>query len=315
MGLMTESEMKALFSDLEGIAESAATHGPTHKQTKQRLEQLFDVDMSHGKYPLRSISWADGVAFNSLKVATGLIAIRQSFISAAVDDTLPFESFVSFSGGVLTAAAGASELRDVLRSISIAGISAAHRPPSFLSDLSGTAKIALVTELLTLVSKYQAVGKTDESRLERDHANADLAVAWLSLMVVVYETILGTTFPVAGLALIILRWVLFDQDLWDLITGAKRATPAMKMVHGVVKVLGDEKGEIGKLLRAAPNWGKIEAGFAGLDAHSPESIDAEMEPNFPLFFRVRTKHARVVRTYAENSLGLTEELAEVLIEE
>ena len=44
-------------------------------------------------------------------------------------------------------------------------------------------------------------------------------------MIVIYETTLATSFPVAGLALILLRWALFDQKLWDAIGGVTSASP------------------------------------------------------------------------------------------
>jgi hypothetical protein len=312
MGLLTELEMKELYADLDSIVESAIDPKGTPAKTKKQLDRLFGVELSHGKYPVRSVSWNDGAIFNSVKVAVGILGIRQSFASAVDEKTLPHERFVALSSAVLSTVTAADELHAISQEISIVGTAALRRPPSFLEKLPVPAKLALVTELVTVVSKYQAVSKTDEFSLKRDHANADLAVAWLSLMVVFYETVLGTTFPVAALALILLRWVLFDQKLWDLLGGTLGASPAMKMVRAIMEKIDDEKGEVGAFLREAPNWGEIKAAITNLQSHTPENIESAAD--YPLYFHLKTEHARLVRKFAVASYGLSEELAELVIE-
>ncbi len=260
----------------------------------------------------RSNAWSDGRLFNSIKVAVGLVGIRQSFISAADEKTLPEEAFVEFTGGVLSAIGGASGLRAALRDISGAGKFAFHRAPSFLDELPAAAKLARITELVSVVSKYQAVGKTDPSTLARDHANADLAVAWLSLMIVIYETTLATSFPVAGLALILLRWALFDQKLWDAIGGVTSASSMVKVVNGILDNV--ESGEIGALLKKAPNWGKVRAFAENLRAGAPPSVNKGDEWRFPLYFRLRTGHEAVLRAFSSSSYGLSEDIAEIIVD-
>ena len=313
MGLMDATEMKALYADLEGVVDAAVKHGARGTKTKRALEQLFEVDLSHGKYPVRSNAWSDGRLFNSIKVAVGLVGIRQSFISAADEKTLPEEAFVEFTGGVLSAIGGASGLRAALRDISGAGKFAFHRAPSFLDELPAAAKLARITELVSVVSKYQAVGKTDPSTLARDHANADLAVAWLSLMIVIYETTLATSFPVAGLALILLRWALFDQDLWDAIGGVTSASPMVKVVNGILDSV--ESGEIGALLKKAPNWGAVKSAILDMRAEAPASTSAGDESTYSLYFSIRSGHHDVLRQLARSSYGLSEEISEILVED
>lgn len=313
MGLMDAAEMKTFYSDLDAIVDSAVVHGATHKKTKRRLKQLFEADLSHGKYPVRSISWIDGVFFNSIKVAVGLLGIRQSFISAVDEKTLPEEAFIEFAGGVLHAIGGVSGLRTVLQDISGAGKSAFHRAPSFLDKLPAASKLARITELVSVVSKYQAVSKTDPSTLARDHANADLAVAWLSLVVVIYEATLTTSFPVAGLALILLRWVLFDQSLWNAIGGVTSASPMVKAVNGILDKV--ESGEIGALLKKAPNWGELKASLTDMRAEAPSAVDEDDAASYPLYFHLRTVHEGILRDFATISYGLAGEVAEMIIED
>ncbi len=313
MGLMDATEMKALYADLEGVVDAAVKHGARGMKTKRALEQLFEVDLSHGKYPVRSNAWSDGRLFNSIKVAVGLVGIRQSFISAADEKTLPEEAFVEFTGRVLSAIGGASGLRAALRDISGAGKFAFHRAPSFLDELPAAAKLARITELVSVVSKYQAVGKTDPSTLARDHANADLAVAWLSLMIVIYETTLATSFPVAGLALILLRWALFDQKLWDAIGGVTSASPMVKVVNGILDSV--ESGEIGALLKKAPNWGAVKSAILDMRAEAPASTSAGDESTYSLYFSIRSGHHDVLRQLARSSYGLSEEISGILVED
>ncbi len=314
MGLLTTTEMKELYSDLDGIVESAAIKGVSHKQTRARLKDLFKKDLSHGKYPLRSRWWGEGKIFNSMKLAVGLLGIRQGFIAAADDKTLSPEGFIDLSAAVLRATEAADELRPLLKDIFGAGKSAVHHAPSFLDQLPSAGKLARVTALVSLVSSYQAVGKTDASSLARDHAHADLAVAWLSLMVVLYETALATTFPVAGLALILLRWVLFDQDLWDLIGGVTSASPAVKVVRGILETIEDEGGEMGAFLRLAPNWGVIQSRIEDVRDQSPATVETSEVAKYGTYFHLQTGHDGIVRTYAARSYGIAEEVAELIVE-
>ena len=312
MGLMDATEMKTLYADLDAIVDSAAVHGPTHKETKRRLEQLFEADLSHGKYPVRSNSWIDGAFFNSMKVAVGLLGIRQSFISAADEKTLPEEAFIEFADGVLHAIGGVSGVRAALHDISGAGKFALQRAPSLLDKLQAASKLTHVTELVSVVSKYQAVAKTDPSSLARDHANADLAVAWLSLLVVIYETTLATSFPVAGLALILLRWALFDESLWNAIGGVTSASPMVKVVNGILDQV--ESGEIGALLKNASNWADLKRAIEKIRVVAPDSIPEDDEWRFSLYFHLETSHAGLLREFSKASYGLTEEIAEIIVE-
>ncbi|MFN3184495.1 MAG: hypothetical protein ACE37F_21025 [Nannocystaceae bacterium] len=313
MGLLDEREMEALYTDLAGVVNAAVEHGAGHSKTKRRLRQLFSVELSHGKYPVRSNAWSDSRLFNSIKVAVGVLGIRQSFISAADDKTLPQEAFIEFADGVLTAVGGAMGLRAALRDISGAGEFAIRRAPSFLDKLPAASKLARVAELVSVVSKYQAVQKTDPSSLARDHANADLAVAWLTVIIAIYETALATTFPVAALALIVLRWGLFHEDLWNAIGGVKSATPMVKVVNGILDQV--ESGEIGALLKKAPNWGKVKGGIEKVRAAAPVSIGEDEVNRHSLYFHIQTGHASVLRDLAVYSYRLPPDIAEMLIED
>lgn len=313
MGLMSPKEMKALYSDLDGVLESAVTRGAGDAETKRRLTNLFELDLSHGKYPVRSNWWSDGRIFNAFKLAVGVLGIRQGFISAVDQGTLSPESFIDLSASVLTAADGARALHEIFSGVSGAGKSAFQHAPTFLAELSPAAKLARISALVSLVSKYQALAKTDASSLDRDYANADLAVAWITLVLVVSETALGTTFPVAGLALILLRWALFDQDLWNLIGGVTSETPMVKIVRGMMDKI--DGGKVGKLLKSAPNWQDIAQAVERVRIRVPATVPSDDAEKFEMYFHLRTEHEVAIRRYAVRSYGLVDEIAELLIED
>lgn len=313
MGLMSPKEMKALYSDLDGILESAVTHGAGDAETRQRLKNLFESDLSHGKYPVRSNWWSDGRIFNSFKLAVGVLGIRQGFISAVDEGTLSPEAFIDLSTNVLTAADGARALHEIFNGVSGAGKSAFQHTPTFLAELSPAAKLARISALVSLVSKYQALVKTDSLSIDRDYANADLAVAWITLALVVSETALGTTFLVAGLALILLRWALFDQDLWNLIGDVTSGTPMVKFVRGTMDKI--EGGEFGKLLEKAPNWDDIAQAVERVRLRVPATVPSADAGKFEMYFHLDTEHEVAIRRYAARSYGLAEEIAQLLVED
>lgn len=310
---MSPKEMKVLYSDLDGILESAVTHGAGDAETRQRLKNLFESDLSHGKYPVRSNWWSDGRIFNSFKLAVGVLGIRQGFISAVDEGTLSPEAFIDLSTNVLTAADGARALHEIFNGVSGAGKSAFQHTPTFLAELSPAAKLARISALVSLVSKYQALVKTDSLSIDRDYANADLAVAWITLALVVSETALGTTFLVAGLALILLRWALFDQDLWNLIGDVTSGTPMVKFVRGTMDKI--EGGEFGKLLEKAPNWDDIAQAVERVRLRVPATVPSADAGKFEMYFHLDTEHEVAIRRYAARSYGLAEEIAQLLVED
>jgi len=173
--------------------------------------------------------------------------------------------------------------------------------------------------VISVLLSYQAAANTEEFSTDRDLAIADVATAWLSLMVSVFEGLAGASFPVAGLAIILLRWVLFDKDVWNFIANVTSAPPPATITRRILEKIAAETptghaGDIEKLLELAPNWPSIESRIEDMRDHAPESVQKDTEASFALYFNIITEHATPIREYASSAYGIAPEVAEVLIE-
>ena len=75
-----------------------------------------------------------------------------------------------------------------------------------------------------------------------------------------------------------------------------------------------ESGEIGALLKKAPNWGKVKPALDGLRGYAPPSVDEVDEADFPLCFHLETGHEDVLREFFVGSYGVSREISEMIVE-
>ena len=76
----------------------------------------------------------------------------------------------------------------------------------------------------------------------------------------------------------------------------------VKEVNGILDQV--ESGDIGALLKKAPNWGDLKSSILDMCAEAPSAVDDDDEANYPLYFHVRTTHEGVLRDLATSSYGL-----------
>lgn len=315
MGLLTKDEMNELWRDLDSVLESAVTHGPSHPTTKSKIKRIFNTELRVGKYPLRSSFWDDRKLFSSAKLAVGLVAVRQGVISVVDKRDLSEEDFLGITSGILSVADGARGLASLLDDMSAAGRSGIRHPSALLSKLPPAVLITKLGALVSLASAYHGLKKTTPSSKERDFATADVAVAWISLGLVAFEATLGTPLLVAGLAVIFLRWVLFDETLWNKIGNVASAPPIVDLVRATTEKLQNSDEKLGDILKLAPNVSAISQLVEDIVANAPETAEKHQASELALFFNLVTEHKKVIRRYATRSYGLTKEAAELIIEE
>ena len=86
----------------------------------------------------------------------------------------------------------------------------------------------------------------------------------------------------------------------------------VKVVNGILDSV--ESGEIGALLKKAPNWGKVKPALDGLRGYVPPSVDEVDETDFPLYFHLETGHEDVLREFFVGSYGVSREISEMIVE-